>query len=115
MVAGEKKALDDATEVMRRRIKTDAESTAWIREYTGHYISKELGPAYISQVGEGFQIDLESGSSKLGVEQSGMSWHIVLTTPPWTTKLQPTDDPNTLLVDGGQTTYQFVRVTKEHS
>jgi CubicO group peptidase (beta-lactamase class C family) len=115
MVVAERKALDDATEVTRRRIKTDAESTEWIREYTGHYISKELGAAYISQVEENFQIDLESGSSRLGVEQSGMNRQIVLTTPPWTTKLRPTDDPNTLLVDGGQTKYQFVRVTKEHS
>lgn len=115
MVTAEKKALDDATEVTLRRIKTDAESTGWIREYTGHYTSKELGPAYISQVGEGFQVDFESGSSRLGVEQSGMSRQIVLITPPWTTKLQPTDDPNTLLVDGGQTKYQFVRVEKERS
>jgi CubicO group peptidase (beta-lactamase class C family) len=115
MVAAEKKAQDDATEVTRRRIKTDAEATAWIREYTGHYVSKELGPAYISQAGDGFQVDFESGSSKLAVEQSGTSRQIVLITPPWTTKLQPTDDRNTLLVDGGQTRYQFVRVAKERS
>lgn len=115
MVAAEKKALDDATEVTRQRIKTDAASTAWIREYAGHYISKELGPAHISQAGDGFQVDFESGSSKLSVEQSGTSRQIVLTTPPWTTKLQPTDDPNTLLIDGGQTKYQFVRVAKERS
>jgi hypothetical protein len=112
MVAAEKKALDDAAEVTRPKIKTDAESTAWIREYTGHYVSKELGPACISQAGDGFQVDFESGSSKLAVEQSGTSRQIVLITPPWTTKLQPTDDPNTLLVDGGQTRYQFVRVPK---
>jgi CubicO group peptidase (beta-lactamase class C family) len=115
MVASEKKALDDATEVVRQRIKTDVESTAWISGYTGHYISKELGPAYISQMGDEFTVDFESGSSRLGVEQSGMSRQIVLITPPWTTKLQPTDDPNTLLVDGGQTKYRFVRVAKEHS
>ena len=115
MIAAEKKALDDATEVTRRRIKTDDESTAWIREYTGDYVSKELGPAYIWQTGDGFQVDFESGSSKLAVEQSGTSRQIVLITPPWTTKLQPTDDPNTLLVDGGQTKYQFVRVAKERS
>jgi CubicO group peptidase (beta-lactamase class C family) len=114
MVIAEKKSLDDVTEVTRRRIKTDAQSTAWIREHTGHYISKQLGSAYISQVEDGFQIDFESGSSRLGVEQSGMSRQIILITPPWTTKLQPTDDPNTLLVDGGQTRYQFIRVAKEH-
>lgn len=115
MVTAEKKALDDATEVKRQRTKTDAESTVWIRDYTGHYVSEALGSAYISQVGDGFEIEFESGHSRLGVEQSGMSRQIVLTTPPWTTKLQPTDDPNTLLVDGGQTKYQFVRVAKEHS
>jgi CubicO group peptidase (beta-lactamase class C family) len=115
MVAAEKKALDDATEVARRRIKTDAEAMAWVREYTGHYVSKELGPAYISQSGDGFHVYFESGSSRLAVEQSGTSRQIVLTTPPWTTRLQPTDDPNTLLVDGGQTRYEFVRVPKERS
>jgi len=115
MVAAEKKALDEVTDVMRQRIKTDVASTAWIREYTGHYMSKELGTAYISQAGEGFQIDFESGSSRLAVEQSGTARQIVLITPPWTTKLQPTDDPNTLLVDGGQTKYQFVRVVEERS
>jgi len=115
MVAAAKKALDEATEVASHRIKTDAESTAWIREYTGYYISKELGPAYISPVGDGFQVDFETGSSKLAVEQSGTSRQIVLITPPWTTKLQPTDDPNTLEVDGGQTRYQFVRAAKERS
>jgi CubicO group peptidase (beta-lactamase class C family) len=115
MVTAEKNALDEAAEVMRGRIKTDAESTAWIGEYIGHYTSEGLGAAHISRVAEGFEIELESGSSKLGAEQSGTSRHIVLTTPPWTTKLQATDDPNMLLVDGGQTTYQFIRVGEKTS
>jgi CubicO group peptidase (beta-lactamase class C family) len=115
MVAAEKKALDEAAEVMRGRIKTDAESTAWIGEYIGRYASEELGTARISRVAEGFGIELESGSSKLGAEQSGTNRYVVLTTPPWTTKLQPTDNPNILLVDGGQTTYQFIRVNEESS
>jgi CubicO group peptidase (beta-lactamase class C family) len=115
MVTGEKKALDDGTEIVRQRIKTDAESTAWIGDYTGHYVCRELGPATISQVGEEFQIEFECGSSRLGVEQSGDSRQIVLTTPPWTTKLQLTDDPNMLLLDGGQTRYEFVRVGERRS
>lgn len=115
MVAAEKKALGEAAEVTRQRIRTDLASTAWIHEYAGHYMSKDLGSAYISQVREGYQIDLEAGSSGLGAEQSGTSRQIVLTTPPWTTRLQPTDDPNTLLVDHGQTKYQFIRVAKERS
>lgn len=115
MVAAEKKARDEAVEVMRGRIKTDAESTAWIGEYIGHYTAEGLGGASISRVAEGFEIELESGSSKLGAEQSGTSRNIVLTTPPWTTKLQPTDDPNALLIDGGQTTYRFIRVGEKTS
>jgi hypothetical protein len=112
MVTGEKKALDDGTEVIRRRIKTDAGSTAWIRDYTGHSVSEQLGSACISQMGDESQIEFESGSSNLGVEeQSGKSRNIVLTTAPWlSTKLQLTDDSNTLLLDGGQTKYAFVRV-----
>jgi CubicO group peptidase (beta-lactamase class C family) len=115
MVTGEKKALDEGTEVTRRRIKTDVGSTAWIRDYTGHYVSKELGSAWISQTVQNFHIEFESGSSTLGVEQSGDSRQIILTTPPWTTKLQLTDGPNTLLIDDGQTKYQFVRVAEKHS
>jgi CubicO group peptidase (beta-lactamase class C family) len=115
MVTGEKKALDEGTEIIRQRIKTDAGSTAWIRDYTGRYVSKELGSAWISQTGEDFHIEFESGSSSLGVEQSGDSRQIVLTTPPWTTKLQLTDDPNMLLLDDGQTKYQFVRVPEKDS
>jgi len=115
MVTADKKALDDATELVRQRIKTDGGSTAWISDYTGRYSSEALGSAYITQVGKEFQIEFESGSSRLGVEQSGDSRQIVLTTPPWTTKLQLTDDPNTLLLDGGQTKYQFVRVPEKHS
>lgn len=111
MVVAEKKARDDAAGVMRGRIKTDAESTAWIGEYIGHYRSKDLGAARISRSEDGFAVEFESGSSKLGVEQSGTSRNIVLTTPPWTTRLQPTHDPNTLVVDGGQTTYHFIRVS----
>jgi hypothetical protein len=115
MVTGEKKALDEGTEIIRQRIKTDAGSTAWIRDYTGRYVSKELGSAWISQTGEDFHIEFESGSSSLGVEQSRDSRQIVLTTPPWTTKLQLTDDPNMLLLDDGQTKYQFVRVPEKDS
>jgi hypothetical protein len=112
MITGDKKGLDDGTEVNRQRIKTDADSIAWIRDYTGHYLSEALGAACISQIGDDFQIEFESGSSKLGVEeQSGRRGRIVLTTAPWlSTKLQLTDDPNTLLLDGGQTKYAFVRV-----
>ena len=110
MVKAKKKARDESAEVMRGRIKMDAASTAGIGEYVGHYTSKELGAARISQDKDGFQVEFESGSSLLGAEQSGTSRNIVLTTPPWTTRLQPTHDPNTLLVDGGQTTYHFIRI-----
>jgi CubicO group peptidase (beta-lactamase class C family) len=110
MVTSGKRALDEGTELMHRRIKTDAASTAWIRDYTGHYVSELLGPAWISQIGEDFQIEFEAGSSRLGVEDSGTSRHLVLTTPPWAYQLQLTGDPNTLLLDGGQTRYEFVRV-----
>jgi len=118
MVTGAKKALDDALEGIRQRVETDTASTAWIGDYTGRYDTEELGPARISQVGEGFQIEFESWSSRLGVEeQSSKSRQIVLTSAPWlgTIKLQLTDDPNTLLLDGGQTKYEFVRVGEQRS
>jgi CubicO group peptidase (beta-lactamase class C family) len=115
MVTAEEKALDDTTQLIRRRIKTDAAATAWIGDFTGHYLSEALGPASISQVGEEFEIEFESGSSRLGVEQSSDSRQIVLTTPPWTTMVVLADDPNKLLLDGGQTKYQFVRVGRKKS
>ncbi len=113
MVTAEKNAREETAEVMRKRIREDAESTAWIAEYIGHYTSEELGAACISRVAGGFEIELEAGSSKLAVEKSGPDRYIVLTTPPWTTKLQPTDNPRVLLVDGGQTTYRFTRIGEE--
>jgi len=118
MVTAAKKALDDALEGIRRRVKIEATATTWIGDFTGHYISEELGPACISQIGEAFQIEFESWSSNLGVEeQSSKSRQIVLTSPPWlgTIKLQLTDNPNVLLLDGGQTRYEFVRVEEKHS
>ena len=75
-------------------------------------MSEELGSASISQQGDGFRIAFESWSSDLGAEeQSDKSRHIVLTSRPFqgSIKLQLTDDPNVLLLDGGQTRYRFVR------
>jgi hypothetical protein len=54
-----------------------------------------------------------SRSSRLGVEQSGDSRQIALTTPPWTTVVLMADDPNKLLLDGGQTKYESVRVGRK--
>jgi CubicO group peptidase (beta-lactamase class C family) len=112
MVMAEKKALEDGTKVLGERIKTDAGSTAWIAGYTGRYVCEELGAATILRVGDGFRIELESGWSALGVEeQASTSRQIVLTTAPWVSvKLQVTEDPGTLVLDGGQKKYEFVRV-----
>jgi hypothetical protein len=113
MVRSAKKVRDDALEGIRQRVKTEFATTAWISDFTGQYVSRELGPACISQSGEEFQIEFESWSSNLGVEeQSSKSRQIVLTSAPWLglIQLQLTDDPNTLLLDRGQTKYEFVRI-----
>jgi CubicO group peptidase (beta-lactamase class C family) len=118
ILTGAKKALDNSLESLRKRVKTDPGATLWIRDYVGNYVSEELGPASISQEGEGFRIAFESWSSDLGVEeQSSESRQIVVTSAPWlgSIKLQLTDDPDILLLDGGQTKYRFVRVAKERS
>jgi CubicO group peptidase (beta-lactamase class C family) len=118
ILTGAKKALDNSLESLRKRVKTDPVATAWIRDYVGNYVSEELGPASISQEGEGFRIAFESWSSDLGVEeQSSESRQIVLTSAPWLggIKLQLTNDPDMLLLDGGQTKYRFVRVRDGHS
>ncbi len=113
MVTSAKKATDDGVERIRQRVKTAPEAIAWVGDFTGRYVSKELGPAYISKSGEGFRIEFESWSSDLGVEeQTSKSRQIVLTSAPWMgmIKLQLTDDPNKLVLDGGQARYEFVRV-----
>jgi hypothetical protein len=118
ILTGAKKALDNSIESLRKRVKTDPGATVWIRDYVGNYVSEELGPASISQEGEGFRIAFESWSSDLGVEeQSSESRQIVLTSAPWLggIKLQLTNDPDMLLLDGGQTKYRFVRVRDGHS
>jgi len=112
LVTSAKKALDDSLASIRQRVKTKPEATAWIQDYVGQYASEELGSASISQQGDGFRIAFESWSSDVGSEeQSDKSRHIVLTSAPFlgSIKLQLTDDPNVLLLDGGQTRYKFVR------
>lgn len=112
LVTCAKKAIDDSLTSIRQRVTTEPEATAWIQNYVGHYLSEELGPASISQQGDGFRIAFESWSSDLGSEeQSDKSRHMVLTSAPFqgSLKLQLSDDPNILLLDGGQTRYRFVR------
>jgi CubicO group peptidase (beta-lactamase class C family) len=112
LVKSAKNALDDSFVSVRQRVRTEPAATAWIQNYVGHYVSEELGSASISQQGECFRIAFESWSSDLGSEeQSDKSRHIVLTSAPFqgSIKLQLTDDPNVLLLDGGQTRYRFVR------
>jgi CubicO group peptidase (beta-lactamase class C family) len=113
MVTSAKTAIDDALEGIRQRVKTDPAAIAWISGFTGEYVSEELGSACISKTGDGFRIEFESWTSNLGVEeQSSKSRQIVLTSAPWlgSIKLQLSDDPNRLVLDGGQTRYEFVRV-----
>lgn len=111
MIRAAKKALDDSLATTRQRVKTDPASIAWIADFTGHYVSQELGSATISKSADGFRVEFESWSSDLGIEQEpDNSRQIVLTTAPLIgVKLQLTGDPNTLVLDGGQTRYQFVR------
>lgn len=113
LVTSAKKALDDSLASIRQRVRIEPEATAWIQNYVGEYVSEDLGPASISQHGDCFQIAFESWSSDLGSEeQSDKSRHIVLTSAPFqgSIKLQLTDDPNILLLDGGQTKYRFMRI-----
>jgi CubicO group peptidase (beta-lactamase class C family) len=117
LVTSAKNALDDSIVSIRQRVRTEPEATAWIQNYVGRYVSEELGSASISQQGNCFRIAFESWSSDLGSEeQSDKSRHIVLTSAPFqgSIKLQVTDDPNILLLDGGQTRYEFVRLGEKH-
>jgi hypothetical protein len=118
MVTGGEKARDDGLEQTRQRVKTDPAATAWINAFVGRFVSEELGPACVLRNGEGYRIEFESWSSDLGVEeQSSDSRQIVLTSAPWlgTIRLQVSDDQNTLVLDGGQTRYKFVRIGERRS
>ncbi len=114
VVAGAATALEKSLERTRQRVKTDASATALIDAYIGDYACDELGPARISKSDAGFRIEFESWSSALGVEeQSTESRQIVLTSAPFlgSLRLQISDEPNTLVLDGGQTRYKFVRTS----
>ncbi len=112
MVAGAATAMEKSLEGIRQRVRTDGSATAWIGAYLGHYVCHELGPAHISQDEGGFRIEFESWSSDLGVEeQSSESRQVVLTSAPFSgsLRLRTSDDPNELVLDGGQSLYKFVR------
>lgn len=112
MVAATATVLAEWSQKTRQRVKTDPSEITWIENLIGDYECKELGPARISKIHDGYRIDFESWSSDLGAEeQSSDSRQIVLISPPWRAdlRLQISSDSNTLTIDGGQTKYEFVR------
>ena len=107
-------AASSLNESMRRtqaRVKTSSPETAWIANFVGQYRCEELGPAEIFKCGTGYRIQFESWTSDLGAEeQSSRSRQIVLTSPPWIgVRLQVSDSSGSLILDGGQTKYTFMR------
>lgn len=112
MIVATVKARKDAHARTRERIKTDAISTSWIADWVGQYSSDQLGPATITDRGEGFHVQFESWGSSLGAEvQPTGARLIALTSPPWagSLRLQTSPDTGDLILDAGQEKYTFKR------
>ena len=89
MFASAASSMSLVVESKKRDVQTDADATAWLREWVGDYRCKELGAARIRQSTAGYRADFESWGSELGVEtQRDGGKRIVLTSPPWSGSLR---------------------------
>ncbi|GGH00711.1 serine hydrolase [Silvibacterium dinghuense] len=114
MVEAACKARAEATALRLERVQTSPEATAWIASLLGDYRSDELGVARIVQEEDGFVMQCESWSSALGSRRDASGKNLlVLTSAPWKAefRFQPAEDGSELVLDGGQQTYRFVRVS----
>jgi CubicO group peptidase (beta-lactamase class C family) len=102
------KAKADILAKLQTRVKTDADSTAWIAETLGTYRSAELGGARISKNEHGYQVEFDEWSSDLAAEvQPGGDRLLRLISPPWAGAMKMLVSEGELLLDAGQMKYVF--------
>jgi CubicO group peptidase (beta-lactamase class C family) len=95
------------------RVKVDATSVARLEALAGEYQSQELGSLRLRRENAEYWAQFESWKSRLGLEdQPDGHVLIVLTSAPFgggKLRLQVADEGRTLVLDGGQNVYRFVR------
>lgn len=113
MIASASQARREAVTERRARVKRDAASVARLDMLTGEYESQELGPLRVRRKNGEYWAEFASWSSASGLEdQPNGAMLMVLTSAPWgmgTLKLQVADEGRTLVLDGGQNVYRFVK------
>jgi hypothetical protein len=103
-----KMAKGDFLTRLQTRVKTDAESTAWIGEILGTYRSTKLGGARISTTDHGYRIDFDEWSSNLAAEiQMGGDRLLRLISPPWAGAMKMLVRDGELVLDAAQMKYVF--------
>ncbi len=105
-----KTAKADFLARLQSRVKTDAESTAWIAEITGDYRCPELGGARIVKNDHGYRVNFDEWSSDLGAEiQPGGDRLLRQLSPPWSGGLKMLVRDGQLVLDAAQMKYIFKR------
>ena len=93
--------------------KVDATSVARLDTLAGAYESQELGPLRVRRENGEYRAEFESWCSGLGVEeQPNGEVLMVLTGAPFgggRLRLPVADEGRTLVLDGGQNVYRFVK------
>jgi hypothetical protein len=98
--------------ILRAKVTTDPESTAWVNELVGRYSCPELGSAEITKGADGFRIQFDEWSSAIGCEiQASGDRLLRLLSPPWSGSLRMLvqSEGGQHLLDAGQRKYVFER------
>lgn len=113
IIASASQARRDAVAERLARVRRDAASVARLDTLAGEYESQELGPLRLRRKNGEAWAEFESWSSALGLEeQPNGEMLLVLTSAPWAgglLRLQVADEGRTLVLDGAQTIYRFVK------
>jgi len=98
----------DSLAKLKTRVKTDAQSAAWIDETLGTYRCAELGGARISRNEQGYIVHFDEWSSDVAAEiQPAGDRLLRLTSPPWAGALKMLVRENELILDAAQMKYVF--------
>ncbi|HEY2782353.1 MAG TPA: serine hydrolase domain-containing protein [Steroidobacteraceae bacterium] len=103
-----KRAKQDALARLQTRVKTDPESTGWIKETLGMYRSPELGAAHIAGNEQGYRVHFDEWTSDLAAEVQPSGDRLLrLISPPWAGALKMLVGSDELILDAAQMKYVF--------